>query len=124
MEGEKQVPQLTTHFHEKEFDCRCGCGTGKISIELVQKLEQVRIDYGSPMHINSGIRCLKHNTEIGSRNTSSHIKGLAADIDCTGMGQRYKLLPILIKHFKRVGINKIFIHVDVDSDKPNGIFVY
>ena len=127
MEGEKKMfpkGQLTDHFSKKEFDCQCGCGTGEISMELVQKLEQARLDYGRGMRINSGIRCLEHNRKIGSKDTSSHIKCVAADVSCTTMSERLELLTILLKYFTRVGINKKFIHVDVDSDKPNGVFLY
>lgn len=127
MEGEKKMlkaGQLTEHFSKKEFDCQCGCGTGKISMELVEKLEQARLDYGRGMRINSGIRCLEHNRKIGSKDTSSHIKCLAADVSCTNMEDRLKLVTILLKYFTRLGINKKFIHVDVDSDKPNGVFLY
>jgi len=127
MEGEKKMlraGQLTEHFSKKEFDCQCGCGTGTISDSLVQKLELVRVEYGRPMRINSGIRCLEHNRNIGSKDTSSHIKCLAADVGCTNMSERFTLIQILMKHFQRVGINKKFIHVDVDTDKPNGVFVY
>ena len=123
--GEKKLPmQLSEHFHKEEFDCKCGCDTGTINSILVQKLEVARREYGQPMRINSGLRCLSHNRKIGSRDTSSHIKGLAADVGCVGMDDRHKLLTILLKFFKRVGVNKDFIHVDVDSDKPNGAFVY
>ena len=127
MDGEKKMfpkGQLTDHFSKKEFDCQCGCVTGEISMELVQKLEKARLDYGSGMRINSGIRCLEHNRKIGSKDTSSHIKCVAADVGCTNMEDRLKLLSILLKYFKRVGINKSFIHVDVDTEKPNGVFVY
>ena len=127
MEGEKKMfpkGQLTDHFSKKEFDCQCGCGTGEISMELVQKLEQARLDYGRGMRINSGIRCLEHNRKIGSKDTSSHIKCVAADVSCTTMSERLKLVTILLKYFTRLGINKKFIHVDVDSDKPNGVFLY
>ena len=129
MKGEKktmQLPsgQLTTHFNKKEFDCQCGCGTGEINMELVKNLELVRLEYDKPMRINSGIRCLEHNRKIGSRDTSSHIKCLAADIGCTNMSERKELLYILMKQFDRIGINKKFIHVDVDPDKPSGVFVY
>ena len=127
MEGEKKMlreGQLTDHFSKKEFDCQCGCGTGKISMDLVNKLESARVDFGRGMRINSGIRCLEHNRKIGSKDTSSHIKCVAADVGCTNMEDRLKLLSILLKYFKRVGINKSFIHVDVDTEKPNGVFVY
>ena len=127
MEGEKTMLQkgrLTEHFTKKEFDCKCGCDTGSINMVLVERLEQARRDYGRPMRINSGIRCLEHNRKIGSTDTSSHIKCLAAVISCVGMGDRHKMLSIFLKYFKRVGVHKEFIHVDVDSEKPNGVFVY
>jgi len=127
MEGKKTMlgkGKLTEHFTRKEFDCQCGCGTGEISMDLVEKLEKARTDLNRPMRINSGIRCLEHNRSIGSRDTSSHIKCVAADIGCTSMSDRHELLSILLKYFKRVGVHKQFIHVDVDNNKPNGVFVY
>ena len=127
MEGEKSMLRegyITEHFSKKEFDCQCGCGTGEISMDLVNKLESARVDFGRGMRINSGIRCLEHNRKIGSRDTSSHIKCVAADVSCTNMEDRLKLMTILLKYFTRLGINKKFIHVDVDSEKPNGVFLY
>ena len=127
LEGNKielRQGKLTEHFNRKEFDCQCGCGTGVIDIGLVQKLELARQEYKKPMRINSGIRCLEHNRSIGSKDTSSHIKCIAADIGCTSMEERHNLLVILLKHFKRLGVHKQFIHVDVDGEKPNGVFVY
>ena len=122
------MTKLTDHFSKEEFDCQCGCGNGDIVISenLVFELECVRIHYGKPMRINSGIRCLSHNRSIGSRDTSSHIKGLAVDISCTDMGTRLELVKRLLRdgEFKRMGIHKDFIHVDVDYDKPKGIFIY
>ena len=122
------MTKLTEHFSKEEFDCQCGCGNGDIVISenLVFQLECVRIHYGKPMRINSGIRCLSHNRSIGSRDTSCHIKGLAVDISCTNMGTRLELVKRLLRdgEFKRMGIHKDFIHVDVDYDKPKGIFIY
>ena len=117
--------KLTEHFSKKEFDCQCGCDTGQINMTLVEKLEQARCEYGGPMRINSGIRCLQHNRTIGSKDTSSHIKGLAADVSCEDSSKRYKMINILLKYFQRVGIHKSFIHVDVDSNKKHDvIFLY
>ena len=127
MEGEKKMlraGQITEHFSKKEFDCQCGCDAGPINRVLVEKLEQVRLEFGRGMRINSGIRCLPHNRKIGSKDTSSHIKCLAADVGCTSMEDRHKLLSIFLKYFKRVGVHKLFIHVDVDPDKPDGVFIY
>ena len=122
------MTQLSEHFTKEEFDCKCGCGNGDIVISenLVYELECVRVHYGKPIRINSGIRCLSHNRKIGSRDTSSHIKGLAADISCGNMGTRLELVKRLLRdgEFKRMGMHKDFIHVDVDYDKPKGIFLY
>ena len=122
------MTKLTEHFTKEEFDCQCGCGNGdiKISERLVHELEVVRVHYGKPMRVNSGIRCLSHNRKIGSRDTSSHIKGLAADIGCGDLGTRLELMKRLLRdgEFTRIGLHRDFIHVDVDGDKPNGIFLY
>ena len=123
------MTQLTKHFSEKEFACKCKCGKGLISQELVNKLEEVRIKFGKVMRVTSGVRCLEHNLDIGSRNTSSHIPnedgiGRAADISCRDIITRSELLPLMLEEFERVGINKTFIHVDVDYKKHSGVFVY
>jgi hypothetical protein len=55
------MTRLTEHFTKEEFACRCGCGTGEISMILVDALEYTRVLYGKPMRINSGLRCLSHN---------------------------------------------------------------
>ena len=121
--------QLTEHFKSEEFWCKCGCGLegpngNHIMQNLVLKLELVRKAYGKGMRINSGIRCLEYNRSIGSSDTSSHIKCIAADIGCTQMEDRYLLMKYLPGHFERIGIHKEFIHVDIDTEKRNGIFVY
>jgi hypothetical protein len=125
---EIRMTHLTEHFTKEEFDCQCGCGNGDIVIaeRLVNELEIVRQAYNKPMRITSGIRCLSHNRNIGSRDTSSHIKGVAVDIHCTDMGTRLELMKHLLRdaEFTRVGLHKEFIHADVDTDKPNGIFLY
>ena len=122
------MTKLTEHFTKEEFDCQCKCGNGDIVISenLVNELECVRVHYGKPMRINSGIRCLSHNRKIGSRDTSSHIKGLAVDISCRDMGTRLELVKHLLRdgEFTRIGFHREFIHVDVDYDKPRGIFLY
>ena len=128
-ESKMENLQLTAHFQSDEFWCSCGCGKegpneNHISQSLVLKLEIVRTAINKPMKINSGIRCLEYNRSIGSSDTSSHIKCVAADISCTQMSDRHLLMSHLPKLFERIGIHKDFIHVDIDTDKRRGIFVY
>ena len=128
-ENKMENLQLTQHFQSDEFWCSCGCGKegpngNHISQSLVLKLEIVRTAINKPMKINSGIRCLEYNRSIKSSDTSSHIKCVAADISCTQMSDRHLLMSHLPKLFERIGIHKDFIHVDIDTDKRRGIFVY
>lgn len=53
---------------------------------LADNLEKVRSLLGKPMHINSGYRSPLVNAKLGSRPTSAHTKGLAADFVCPAYG--------------------------------------
>ena len=67
----------------------------------------------------------QHNSDVGGRVGSSHLKGLAVDISCDNSGHRQKILTALIQvGFKRIGIAKSFIHTDLDNEKPNAIWLY
>jgi len=48
-------------------------------------LEPVRIHWAKPVVINSGFRALPVNRAIGSRDSSQHAKGEAADIEIPGI---------------------------------------
>ncbi len=106
---------LTEHFSRSEFACKCNCGADGISEELVSKLEMVRLMYGKPIHITSGVRCEKHNSSsaVQGLKSSTHLDGYAADIAVSGCFQRDQLAGFLRTHFNRMGIAKTFIHVDV-----------
>ena len=71
---------LSEHFNRQEFSCKCKCGFNDISDELIQVLEDVREHFDSPVIINSGCRCEKHNLSIGGTTKSKHLAGIAADI--------------------------------------------
>lgn len=49
-------------------------------------LENVRRLLGVPIHISSGYRCLALNRALGSKDTSAHVRGLAADFDAPEYG--------------------------------------
>jgi hypothetical protein len=53
---------------------------------LAMALESVRKLLGHPIRISSGFRCQKLNKLIGSKPTSKHTQGLAADFSCPGFG--------------------------------------
>ncbi len=108
------------YFKPWEFDSPDEPGSGKrISLELVRKLDDIRHDYGSPLHVNSGVRTARHNAEVGGVDSSAHVDGLAADIRVSSSYQRYMLLGLaLSKGVPRIGIGRSFLHLDLDTSKP------
>lgn len=117
--------QETTYFKtDKMVDCPCGCGLTITDKGLWEKLDLARQLADTPFIITSGARCLTYNRKIGSKDTSSHIDGLAVDIATPTSDVRYKILfALLSAGFKRIGYNgrKKFLHVDVDESKPQNI---
>tara|TARA_R100001086_G_scaffold74536_1_gene35928 strand:+ start:792 stop:1193 length:402 start_codon:yes stop_codon:yes gene_type:complete len=109
------------YFKKSEFTCKCGCGETVISDDLLQMLDNAREHAGIPFKITSGYRCPNH-TESKKNPTSSHIKGLAADIKCSDSKTRAILIDALTYvEFCRIGISKSFIHVDIDEDKVSPV---
>lgn len=113
--------KLTLNFYRDEFACRCGCGFDEISLLLVNRLQQVRDEIGQPIKITSGCRCSKRNEAEGGNPFSAHLPGFAVDISCTHSHKRMILLPVLCGLFHRVGVQKTFIHVDIDPTKDQGV---
>ena len=108
------------YFTDDEFKCNCGCGLD-ISQNVKNVILEARIMADIPFVINSGARCLEHNRKIGSRDTSSHIRGLAVDIKATTSREKYIIYKALMNAgATRFGINfdDGFIHFDLDREKP------
>lgn len=110
---------ITEHFKEKEFACRC-CGKVEYDIKLIAKLECLRSAIGNkPIIINSGYRCESHNKNVGGVEGSYHLQGKAADIFIKGDMNELAIMADRIFNTSGVGIYKKqnFIHVDVRNGK-------
>lgn len=93
--------------------------------QLAFKLETVRsLLGGSPLIISSGYRCLSLNRVIGSKDTSAHTKGLAADFICPKFGLAENVFEFLRKQkdlkfdqliFEDLG-GKRWIHIGIKED--------
>ncbi len=110
-----------TYFSTGEFACPC-CRGNKASFALIERLDIARSIARVPFSINSGYRCPTHNKQVGGKPTSSHLKGLAADIRAVHASERFAIVRgLLAAGFTRIGIGKDFVHVDIDTDKPQNL---
>lgn len=121
----KENKQLSLSFKSSEFECGCNkCETQYLEEELVQKLQKVRDIYKKPIKITSGYRCPTHNKNIGGAKNSSHVSGMAADIqpNITTLDELDELYDICYTIFDNIGDgrNRGFIHVDTRSAKSTG----
>ena len=114
------------HFDRVEFDSPDDEGSGdKMDADFIRMLDGVREIAGIPFKVNSGYRTKSHNKKIKGSPNSSHMKGLAADIHCTDSVNRLLILGAAITvGIFRIGIGKTFIHLDIDEDKVNAIWLY
>lgn len=91
--------QLTAHFSLEELTrsevaARKGLDNMPpddlipVLTRTAQGLERIRTLLGKPIHVNSGYRSPAVNAAVGSKDTSQHLKGEAADIVCPGMTPR------------------------------------
>lgn len=78
------------YFKKSEFKCQCGskyCNgyPAEMSSKLIDILEELRVYFGKPITITSGLRCKKHNAVVGGVSNSQHQYGKAADIYIAGV---------------------------------------
>jgi hypothetical protein len=69
-------------------------------INLVDKLlDPLREQWGKPIRVNSGYRCLSVNLAVGGAHTSQHLKGEAADITAGNKEENKKLFELIKSKF-------------------------
>lgn len=103
--------RLTSNFQAREFDCSCSkCSETLIDLDHVEKLQKLREDLNSPIHITSAYRCESHNAAVGGSKNSRHKVGDATDIQVSDMD------PLEVQdaceHFDGLGRYDTFTHID------------
>ncbi len=110
------------HFELAEFNCPC-CGVHKMDAMFLMQIDRAREYSGVPFNINSGYRCPKHNTEVGST-SQNHPSGKAADIEATDSQTRGKIVKgLYFAGFRRIGIKPSFVHAD-SMDDVEALWLY
>ena len=123
---------VLNYFNFQEFDSPDEIGSGmpteqggKMNKEFLFKLDEARMLAGTPFRITSGYRTEAHNSKVKGVKGSSHTKGCAVDIAVNSGLQRSAIVCALAKvGFTRIGIAKTFVHVDLDKEKQNSIWLY
>ena len=112
--------QVTPHFKVREFACNDGSDPVFISQALADILENIRVHFGKPVHINSGYRTVSYNKTVsGSSSTSQHCNGLACDFWVEGVApvEVYEYCESLLRNHGGLGLYDSFVHMDVRAAK-------
>lgn len=106
---------MENFFSDRELQCKC-CGALVIDAIFLHVLNDARNIYGHEFVINSGYRCQKHNKEVGSK-SQNHVRGKAADIQCSTSLERYVMVRALqLAGMRGIGIGQNFIHADFNHE--------
>jgi zinc D-Ala-D-Ala carboxypeptidase len=115
--------QLSAHFSLREFTRSAEAARKGIDntpspaiisnlVATAQMLEKIRALIQSPIRITSGYRCLRLNRAIGSKDTSDHIRGLAADIDADSFASPFHLATTLAPRVDSLAIGQLILEFD------------
>jgi uncharacterized protein YcbK (DUF882 family) len=119
--------EAVSYFKISEFDSKDGAEMPydvKMNvIELIDNLNVLRQELGSPLYVNSGYRSPEHNKSIGGSLNSQHLTGKAADIRSNEYTPKQikEKIEELIKVGKMkqggLGLYPTFCHYDIRGKK-------
>ena len=110
------------YFTREEFRCQCKgkyCNGFPVEPEekMVRTVDEIRRRLGIPVSIvdagGSGVRCPKHNAEVGGVYNSEHLYGRAADLHSSASPERMKAVAEeVMGNTGGIGLYSWGIHVD------------
>lgn len=107
------------YFARSEFRCKCGRYCDGFPAEphklLIEQAETVRRKFGAPVFVTSGVRCERHNANVGGVDGSRHKSGKAMDFRVEGRSAKtvlafVKTLPAIRYAY---AIDGSHVHMDV-----------
>lgn len=111
-------------FDREEFRCQCKgkyCNGFPVEPEeeLVRVCNEIRRRLGVPVSIvdsgGSGVRCSRHNADVGSVGNSNHLYGKAADLHSSKSPQEmYQVAEAVLGNTGELGLYSWGIHVGVN----------
>ncbi|MDC0529213.1 D-Ala-D-Ala carboxypeptidase family metallohydrolase [Gammaproteobacteria bacterium] len=115
---------MSKYFSDKELACKCGecSGENQMSPAFMERLDELRSEYGKPIILSSAYRCPAHNKKVSSTGENGpHTTGKAVDIKVSGQ-DAHRVTRIAFRlGFTGIGIKQSgrwqsrFIHVDTLS---------
>ena len=108
------------HFKRDEMKCRCGgkyCNgfPAEPSEKLMKLADRVREHFNAPAIVSSGVRCEKHNANVGGVANSRHKTGTAMDFCIKGKTAAEVLAYVQKQsdtHYA-YAIDGTYVHIDV-----------
>ena len=89
---------------------------------LAEKLEDVRALLRTPMLVSSGFRSLLLNRHLGSKDTSSHVKGLAVDFISPSFGNPEAVVKAIVDsdiQYDQIILEfNRWVHLSFTKEKP------
>ena len=110
-------------FQREEFRCTCGgrgCGgfPAEPREQLVRNAESIREQFGKPVRVSSGVRCVLRNGELpGSAQNSLHLSGRAMDFCVSGIGAEKVVAYVrtLPQVHEAYAIDQNYVHMGVEK---------
>lgn len=108
------------YFAPKEFACKCGKYCNGFPVQpnrlLLELSDDVREHFDKPMIVSSGVRCEKHNANVGGVSGSRHKLGKAIDFCLPGLTSAQILSHVNedIRVRYAYAIDDSYVHMDVE----------
>lgn len=108
------------YFDRDEFKCHCDgkyCDGHPVEMKatLIRVADRVREHFGAPCNVSSGIRCEKHNVNVGGVDNSRHKLGKAMDFCISGKTASEVLAYVEKQPEIRYcyAIDNYYVHMDI-----------
>lgn len=107
------------YFSQRDFaNAVPSCNIEDMDEELLKRIDLAREISGIPYRVLSAYRTHEHEISRGRSGTSSHVKGVAIDIEARTPREKFLVLKGVVgAGFTRIFVYEWGIHVDIDKEK-------
>lgn len=108
------------YFVPKEFACKCGryCDgyPAQMQRSVVELADRARSELKGVGFVSSGLRCPRHNADVGGVSNSRHLNGKAIDLRIEGKSAKQTLAWVQKQPEVRYAyaIDANYVHMDVE----------